>query len=68
MRYPNKNIGRWAGNAAPPDDEPQGCTWDGCDREGEEPIDDDLFCSWHADDIHLSNAADLMVKAAKEDA
>ncbi len=68
MRYPNKNIGRWEGNAAPPDDEPVGCEYDECDREGVEWINDMPFCSSHADDIALSNAADLMVKAAKEDA
>lgn len=83
MRYPNKNIGRWEGNASPPEEpEPPQCThqiyqWSGredtpnkwiqCENDVTEYIDDEPFCNGHARDLHLSHAADHQVKAAKED-
>jgi len=79
MRYPNKNIGRWEGNSAPPD-EPEDIrctheTWMGKDVGWEICLtlcpewdgDEDPLCEEHSEDAQQMDKADNQRKAMAED-
>jgi len=82
MRYPNKNIGRWEGNAAPPD-EPDDiqCTAEiAVIRSGSSPLwnqcknlvpdwdgDEDPLCEEHSEYAQQMDKADNQRKQQLED-